>query len=356
MIRSAALMILTSFSFISAAARVRSAEVDSKDQLLYGRFEVRMRTAEGSGIVSAFFTFEQDGWQNGTNKPWRELDIEVLGRYTDQYQTNIITGIAEKRVTSEVFVNVSSNPASAYHTYTIEWTPDYVSWSFDGAQVRKTELGDAKKQIEDCRDIPQSFRFNFWAADIPGWLGQFSDNILPRAQFINWIKYYKYSKDSKTFTLDWTDNFDTFDANRWGKATHLMEDFTQFTASNAFVKNGTLVLAMTDMNSTGLSNIVVPEDNTTSISPTKQSMHKQMPISVSNRNGLIVCNISDKKFADATFELINLNGAILQTKNAVSNSSMNEVVFNSSDLSNGRYLIKAVTAGSSTTVPLTFVR
>jgi beta-glucanase (GH16 family) len=354
MIRSAVLMVLTSFSLVSGAAKVRSAEVDSKDQLLYGRFEVRMRTAPGSGIVSAFFTFEQDGWEPGTNKPWRELDIEVLGRYTDRYQTNIITGTAENRVTSEFFANVTSNPATAYHTYTIEWTPDYVSWNYDGAQVRKTEFGDAKKQVADCRDIPQSFRFNFWAAAIPSWLGAFSDTILPRCQYINWIKYYKYSKDTKAFTLDWTDNFDTFDANRWGKATHLMEDFTQFTSANAFVKNGTLVLAMTDMNSTGLSNITVPTDNTTSVSPLKQSLQTQTPMSVSNRNGQIVCRINGSSFSGARFELVNLNGSTLQSQSVASN--MNEVTFDGNGLSNGTYLIRAVKAGSTTTATITFVK
>lgn len=356
MIKSAFLMILTSFSLISAAARVRSAEVDSKEQLLYGRFEVRMQTAQGSGIVSAFFTFENDGWQTGTNNPWRELDIEVLGKDNDRFQTNIITGIAEKIIKSEVFVNVTSNPSTAYHTYTIEWTPDYVSWAYDGAVMRKTEFGDTKKQIEDCRNIPQSYRFNFWAAEITGWLGEFSESILPRAQFVNWIKYYKYSTDTKTFTLDWTDNFDTFNTSRWGKATHLMENFTQFSSQNAFVKDGTLVLAMTDMNGTGLADIQVPADNTTSISRTKLNKSTQAPVSVSNRNGQIVCRIIDKSFAGATFELVNMNGATLKTKNIASNSGMNEVIFNGSGLSNGTYLIKAVTAGSTMTVPLTFVR
>ncbi|HEX2955399.1 MAG TPA: family 16 glycosylhydrolase, partial [Chitinispirillaceae bacterium] len=187
MIKSTLLMILASFSLISAAARVRSAEVASKEQLLYGRYEFRMRTAQGSGIVNAFFTYEDNGWQTGTNNPWRELDIEVLGRYTDRFQTNIITGTAESKTTTEVWANVPSNPATAYHTYTLEWTPDYVSWAYDGAVVRKTEFGDAKKQIEACRDIPQSYRFNFWAAAIPSWLGAFCDTILPRCQFVNWI-------------------------------------------------------------------------------------------------------------------------------------------------------------------------
>lgn len=341
---------------VSAAAQCRSAEIDSKDQLLYGRYEVRMRTAPGSGVVSAFFTFENDGWKTGTNNPWREIDIEVLGKNTNKFQTNIITGKAEKTVTSEFFGNTTSDPAAAYHTYTIEWTPDYIFWAFDGNVVRKTLPGEAKNQVEDCRDIPQSYRFNFWAADIASWLGQFDASVLPRCQYVNWIKYYKYSKDTKAFTLDWTDDFNSFDANRWTKATHLMEDFTQFATQNAFVKDGTLVLAMTDLNGTGLSDVKVPADATTSISTTALSQHVKAPISVSNRNGQIVCRLTDKSFAEATFKLINLNGTTLKTASVSSVNGISEITFNGNDLSNGTYLIKSETAGSVSTTPLTFVR
>ncbi|HEX2959714.1 MAG TPA: hypothetical protein VHO70_22955, partial [Chitinispirillaceae bacterium] len=178
----------------------------------------------------------------------------------------------------------------------------------------------------------------------------------PRCQFVNWIKYYKYSKDSKTFNLDWTDDFNTFDANRWGKATHLMEDFTQFSTQNAFVKNGTLVLAMTDLNSTGLSDINVPEDNTTAVFHVKLNRSTKTPISVSYRNGQIVCRILDENLSGATFELINLNGTTLDTKYVNSVTGLHEISFNGSSVSSGSYLIKVATAGSTLTVPLTFVR
>lgn len=356
MIRKTLFIMIVSCGLINAAVKVRSAEVYSKDQQLYGRYEVRMRTAQGSGILSTFFLYENDSWITGTNNPWREIDIEVLGRYTDEFQTNIITGIAEKRVMSEFFATIDVNPAESYNTYTIEWTPDYISFLFNGKVVRKTDAGDSKKQVEDCRDIPQSYRFNFWANTITGWVGAFNESILPKYQFVNWIKYYKYSKDTKAFTLEWTDNFDTFDAQRWSKATHVIEDFTQFSTQNAIVKDGTLILAMTDLNSTGLTGFTVPGDNATSISQTKTNRRTQVPLSISYQNDQIVCRITDKSFAGATFELINLNGTTLKKINSASNRGMNEIIFNSSDLSNGRYLIKAVSAGSTTTVPLTFVR
>ena len=52
-------------------------------------------------------------------------------------------------------------------------------------------------------------------------MGNFDPNQLPIFQFINWVKAYKYTPgqgpDGSDFTLDWTDNFDTFDASRWAK-------------------------------------------------------------------------------------------------------------------------------------------
>ncbi|MDG5813652.1 family 16 glycosylhydrolase [Chitinispirillales bacterium ANBcel5] len=239
---------------------VRGGELFSSDQQLYGRYEVRMKTAEGSGILSTFFTFENDSWMPESGNPWREIDIEVLGRYDDRFQTNIITGTAENRDMTEYYPRVDVNPHDSYNTYGIEWTPDYIAFFFNGEEVRRTELGDTLEQVEACRDIPQSYRFNMWTNDIEEWVGEFDPAILPRFQFINWIKYYSYDEQTGEFSLEWEDNFETFDSSRWNRATHIIENSTQFDPENVINKDGKLILALTDSDGNGLDNIVVPQD------------------------------------------------------------------------------------------------
>ncbi len=264
MLRKILVLLVVSQSLAFSQVQVRGGELASKNQQLYGRYEIRMRTAQGNGILSTFFTFENDGWMAGTGNPWREIDIEVLGRYNDRFQTNIITGTADGRVTSEFYPMVGVNPADDYHTYAIEWTPDYISFLFDGQEVRRTNAGEAQQQVNACRDIPQSYRFNMWANAISGWVGPFDPAILPRYQFVNWIRYYSYDAASKQFAFSWEDNFESFDTQRWSKGTHSIENFTQFDPRNILVKDGTLILALTDLDGNGLSNITVPADGGTS--------------------------------------------------------------------------------------------
>ena len=314
MYRNAVLGLLFVISSAYSQIQVRGGELLSRTQQLYGRYEIRMRTAQGNGILSTFFTFENDGWMTGTGNPWREIDIEVLGRYNDRFQTNIITGTADGRVTSEYYPQVNVNPAEGYHTYTIEWTPDYISFFFDGQEVRRTEFGDSKGQVEACRDIPQSYRFNMWANAISSWVGPFSADILPRFQFVNYIKYYSYSEQDKTFSLAWTDDFNTFDASRWAKATHTIENFTQFSPDNIIIKDGALVLALTDMQGTGLNNVVVPpDDQTSSFLKTSQPVIKT-PMTVSARGGLVLCSVHLDRAGKVALQLSDFKGRVVDSK------------------------------------------
>ncbi|MDO5577108.1 MAG: family 16 glycosylhydrolase [Fibrobacter sp.] len=293
--------------------QVRGGELASNDQLLYGRFEMRMRTAQGNGILSTFFTYENDSWMPNSNNPWREIDIEVLGRYTDRFQANIITGINENKTTSESFPILSSNPADAYHTYAVEWTPDYIAFLFDGVELRRTKAGDGKNQVEDCRGIPQSYRFNMWANEETAWVGKFSADILPKFQFVNWMKYYSYSEQTKEFTLEWTDNFDKLDTKRWYKGTHTILEFTQFDKGNVIVKDGTLILAITDMQGTGLDNIEVPKDETSiikkSFAPVKKSS-----LNVTVKNKHVLCSVHSQTDGKQIFTLSDFNGRTICNK------------------------------------------
>jgi len=238
------------------AKAYKGAEVYSRQSVLYGRMEMRMRMIRGSGLLSTFFAYK-----NGSelaDELWGEIDVEALGKDDAKaWQSNLITG--NPRVTSEKVHTPGTSLADNYHTYQVEWTPEYVSWSFDGTEVRRTEGGQASQLTS-----PHSLRFNVWSSDSTGWAGELDENALPAYQFVNWIKYYRY--EDGQFVLDWSDDFDSFDSSRWSKGNWTFDgNRVDFDPANAVVQDGTLVLAITKQGATGFAGSVPsdPQGNAT---------------------------------------------------------------------------------------------
>jgi endo-1,3-1,4-beta-glycanase ExoK len=251
LLRSSAVAVVLLCQMGKAEAKAyKGAEVYTTQTALFGRLEMRMRMIRGSSLLSTFFAYKNGSEQTGAL--WEEIDIEALGKDDAKtWQSNIHTG--NPQTTSEQLHSSPSSLADAYHTYTLEWTPDYVSWSFDGVVVRKTEGGQASSLVN-----PETFRFNAWSSESVGWAGALDEAALPAYQFVNWIKYYRY--DNGQFVLDWTDEFDTFDTSRWAKGDWTFDtNRVDFDPANAVVKDSTLILAITKEGATGFSG-TVPKD------------------------------------------------------------------------------------------------
>ncbi|WP_437729745.1 family 16 glycosylhydrolase [Sorangium sp. So ce1335] len=241
-------------SSTAAAKPYKGAEIYSTQAQLHGRIEVRMRMARGSGILSTFFTYKDGSEMSGAF--WEEIDIEVFGKGDARsWQSNIITGMGT-RVTSEGVHPTNVSLADGYHTYTLEWTPDYVAWSLDGTEVKRT----TGRQVADLKN-PQSLRFNTWASDAVEWVGPFEESALPQHQFVNWIKYYRYNNGA--FELAWQDDFDSFDTGRWSKADWTFDgNRVDFDPQNVTVKDGVLVLSLTREGQTGFTGAVPRDEDT----------------------------------------------------------------------------------------------
>jgi hypothetical protein len=245
-----ALIALVAGTPAAHAKAYKGAEVYSSKTFLHGRVEMRMRMIRGSSLISTFFTYKNGSELAGAL--WEEIDVEALGKNNaTTWQSNLITGSPRK--TSEKIYTSPSSLADDYHTFQVEWTPDYVAWSFDGTEVRRTEGGQAA-QVTNAH----SFRFNAWSSDSVGWAGDIDESALPAYQFVNWIRYYRY--ENGQFVLDWTDDFDTFDSSRWAKGNWTFDgNRVDFDPANAVVQDGTLILAITKEGATGFSG-TVPTD------------------------------------------------------------------------------------------------
>lgn len=243
------------FHILAQNKPYRGAEVYGKSPVKYGRIEVRMMAARGSGILSTMFT-----WKDGSQQSsvfWEEIDVEIFGKNNaTEWQSNIITGYDPTRHSEEVHTS-NTSLADDFHTYSVEWTQAYVAWSIDGVEVRKT-WGQQAPSLQS----PAGIRFNLWASNSAAWAGEWDDSVLPQYQFVNWIKYYRY--EDNQFILDWTDNFDLFNTAIWGKANWTFDsNRADFDPNNALVKDGMLILCLTREDETGFSGTVPVDTGTT---------------------------------------------------------------------------------------------
>ena len=247
------LMLVSAFTSaqwaVAAPTAYKGAEIYSNQSYTYGRYEIRMQVAKGDAVLSTFFTYK-NGSEVG-NTFWEEIDIEVFGKNNaTEWQSNIILGSSRPTIQAEKVHSADSSLAEAYHTYVLEWTPDYVAWFLDGTEVRRITGTSTVTSLTNA----QSLRLNLWASSAVDWVGQWDHSILPVYQFVNYIDYKAYNPETKTFEGGWRDDFDSFDSTRWSKANWTFDtNLVEFSPDNLVVKDGILILAMTHADATGFT-------------------------------------------------------------------------------------------------------
>ena len=105
--------------------------VKTHEAYLYGRFETRMQSTMGSGIVSSFFLYNWDlncNWPAENN----EIDIEMTGNLNNSVQ--FTTHHPYQTSVTEI-VPTPFNPHETLVDYAIEWEPNVVRWFINGEAV-----------------------------------------------------------------------------------------------------------------------------------------------------------------------------------------------------------------------------
>ena len=220
----------------------RGAELRTLDSFLYGRFDARFKPAQGDGLVSSFFTYNDDN----PNTPWAEIDVEVLGVYHNVVDFNTITRGQDSHIRQHY---VDFNPHLNFHTYSFEWTPDYVAWFINNEEVYRQTGSHI-----DSLYVSQKIMMNIWNPVYADWVGAWNSEILPRFSYYDYVSYSAYTPgagDSGTesnFTFSWKDDFDTFDYNRWEKSDDHTWGGNQslFIDENIHFENGNLILCLAD--------------------------------------------------------------------------------------------------------------
>ena len=222
-------------------------EYRTLEAALYGRFTVSYRPAAGDGLVSSFFTYNDQY----PSTPWCEIDLEILGRYDQVCQFNAITNGQLNHLRHHF---LDFNPLLDFHEYSFEWTPEYVAWFVDGAEVYR-QTGDHVALLNE----PQKIMMNIWNPVYDNWVGDWNEAILPRFSWYDYVSYASWTPGTGTvgsgnnFTPIWIDNFDVWDTDRWDKASHSFPgNQCTFTPENVVFQDGYLILCLTDDQHLGL--------------------------------------------------------------------------------------------------------
>ncbi len=231
----------------------KGAEYRTKQSFLYGRFEARIKANGRSGMLTSFFTYND----SYPSTPWNEIDIEIMGRYTNDAQFNTITPGQSHHVSHQY---VPFNTGQEFHVYGFEWTPDYVAWFIDSVEVYR-QTGDHIATLNQ----PQKLMMNVWPPDYSDWSGPWNAAVLPAFAYYDWARYASYTPGAgntgtgNNFSTQWRDEFDTWDQLRWDKASHTWGgNNCDFVYENAVFREGNLVLCLTSETALGYQDGVAP--------------------------------------------------------------------------------------------------
>lgn len=162
----------------SDTGAIQCSEYKTLETYHYGMYEVRMKAAKNTGIVSSFFVYT--GPSFGT--PWDEIDIEFLGKDTTKVQLNYYTdGVGNH----ETLIDLGYDASEEFHDYAFEWKKDEINWYIDGKLVHTA--------TENIPVTPAKIMMNLWnGIGVDSWLGPY-DGTTPITAEYEWVKYTPYT-------------------------------------------------------------------------------------------------------------------------------------------------------------------
>jgi beta-glucanase (GH16 family) len=212
----------------------KGAEIRTKERLQYFNAECMILPTEGSGFISSMFSF-YDGTDFKTN--WEELDIECLGKNTNQFDLNFLKTInyyVNKTINIKP-VLLNDRGSAKFWKIGIESTPTGVTWKLNDIIVNTSSVS---------LKLAHRIIFNIWASNDKQWAGEVHPDMFPRQMQVSYFRLSKWNNGK--FEFMYQDEFDgnALDATRWDYGTHTL-DSTQLVKENVIVKDGLLTLKLT---------------------------------------------------------------------------------------------------------------
>ena len=159
----------------------------------YGRFETRMKLPAGQGMWPAFWMQGDDTGSGGTAWPGRgELDVmELIGKEPSTVHGSIhgpgYSGGAA--VTKAYTLPGGAKFADAFHTFTVDWSPNSVTWYVDGVAYESRTPADLPAGAPWVFDHPFYLLLNLavggqWPGDPD------ATTTFPQTMLVDYVRVY----------------------------------------------------------------------------------------------------------------------------------------------------------------------
>lgn len=222
------------------------AAIITGNDFTHGRYEIRLKSAAGSGIVSAFFLRASNKTPEGTLI--HELDFEFMGKTTGLLHMACHQGVdnpsqGKRHETEKKDIRMPFDPSANFHTYAIEYTPEAILWLVDNREVWR--LG--KTMADKFEGAKMSLRCNIWSPNIKPWAGAIDRQQLPAQYEIDYVAYAEWTgaSGSQAFKPVWKDEFEGSSLGRWSKANWTWgSNQADMKAENVKVGEGKVILLL----------------------------------------------------------------------------------------------------------------
>lgn len=153
----------------------------------YGRFEAVLKPPKTSGVVTAFFLYRFD--------PWQEIDAEFLGRDPTKMLINVYYNPGQEGDLynygfrgTPVMVDLGFDASEDFHTYAIEWERDEIRWFVDGRLVHVRSAG----RPTPIPHLPMRVHVNTWPCCSEELAGPFDPAALPASAEVRSVSLYRW--------------------------------------------------------------------------------------------------------------------------------------------------------------------
>lgn len=178
---------------IKSGNRVYSARVNTRKNWTYGYFEARLKLPEGKGTWPAFWMMPSvwSGWPEGG-----EIDImEHVGCVPTEVSSSIhcksyYHAIGTQKTAARKIPTVMEE----FHTYALEWTPEYIKTYVDGKQLfyyNPDDYSQGRNANTWPFDKPFELKLNLaWGGDWGGMYGV-DESCLPATYEIDYVRVFQ---------------------------------------------------------------------------------------------------------------------------------------------------------------------
>lgn len=178
---------------IKSGSRVYSARINTKENWTYGYFEASLKLPAGKGTWPAFWMMPSvwSGWPEGG-----EIDImEHVGCVPTEVSSSIHCKAYYHAVgTQKTAARKVPGVMDEFHTYALEWTPEYIKTYVDGVELFHYNPDNySKGRNADTWPFNKPFELKLnlaWGGDWGGMYGV-DENCLPATYEIDYVRVFQ---------------------------------------------------------------------------------------------------------------------------------------------------------------------